>query len=82
MLEETDDWDDDDLDADLSDDDGEPTVPCPYCGEEMLEDSPQCPTCGNYISAEQLPYYRQPMWVVVTAVICLILALGWLLRRW
>ena len=48
----------------------------------MLEDSPQCPACGNYISAEDLPYYRQPMWVVVTAVICLIVALGWVLRGW
>ena len=82
MLEESDDWNDDDIDADLADDETEPTVSCPYCGEEMLEDSPQCPVCGNYISAEELPYYRQPLWVVVTAVICLMVVLGWLIRGW
>ena len=81
-MPEEEDWDNDDLDADLADDGSMDTLPCPYCGEEMLEDSPQCPACGNYISAEELPYYRQPMWVVITAVICLIVALGWVLRSW
>ncbi|NDH94114.1 MAG: hypothetical protein EBZ13_06180 [Planctomycetia bacterium] len=82
MQNDADDWDDDTIDTDLADDGELVTLPCPYCGEEMLEDSPQCPACGNYISAEELPYYRQPLWVVVTAVICLMLVLGWLLRGW
>jgi hypothetical protein len=60
----------------------EPVIPCPYCGEEMLEDSPQCPSCGNYISAEDLPTKSQPLWVVMTAIVCLILALGWVLSGW
>jgi len=36
-------WDDDADEGDDSDD--EPTVPCPYCGWQMLEDSPRCPSC-------------------------------------
>ena len=37
------DWEDSDLadqdfDDDLSDEDEEPTIPCPYCRREILED--------------------------------------------
>lgn len=61
--------------------DDEPTVACPYCGEEMLEDAPQCSHCGNYISAEDHQAVTKPRWVVVTAILCLIMAVGWLLAR-
>ena len=37
------------------DDDEEATVPCPYCRHPIHEDSPRCPACGNYISAEDAP---------------------------
>ncbi|MCE9566263.1 MAG: zinc ribbon domain-containing protein [Planctomycetes bacterium] len=62
--EEEDDWDDgDDYDpadpetypSGLYDDDGPPTVLCPHCRAEILEDSEQCPKCGEYISKEDAP---------------------------
>ncbi len=61
--------------------DDEATVSCPYCGEEMLEDSPQCSHCGNYISAEDHRVATKPTWVVATAILCLLMAVGWLLAR-
>ena len=73
MLEEDEEWDDAYDEEELD----EPLIPCPYCGVEMLEESPQCPSCGNYISAEDLPTTSQPTWVILTAVVCLLLALGW-----
>lgn len=68
-------WDDD---ADASaDSDAEPTVPCPYCREEILEDAPRCPACGNFISAEDHAGTGKPAWVIVTALICLAMAIWW-----
>ena len=71
------DWDDDDSDSGDQDPDDEPTVPCPYCRREILEDSPRCPFCEQYISAEDSPGPGKPFWVVATALICLAIAL-WL----
>jgi uncharacterized paraquat-inducible protein A len=73
--DDEDDWDDASADGDDSGD--EPTLPCPYCGEEMLEDSPRCPSCGQYISAEDQPSPRRPLWVIATALLCLAIALWW-----
>ncbi len=81
MLEDTkygDDWDDD---GDSFDDDDEPVmIACPYCREEMLEDSPRCPSCGKYISEEDAPPSQKPLWVLGTITICLIIALMWLVN--
>jgi hypothetical protein len=63
-----------DFDDDSSD---EPTVPCPYCDQEILEDSPYCPHCERFISAEDHAGPRRPLWVLVTALICLAMALWW-----
>jgi hypothetical protein len=75
------DRDDDDVDSDYGDDyddpDEEPTVPCPYCRREIPEDVLQCPSCERYISAEDHPGRRQPVWIIVTAVICLGMAIWW-----
>lgn len=67
--EEDEDWAGDEADE-------EPTVPCPYCRREMLEDSPRCPYCERYISEEDHSP-RKPMWVIATALACVALAL-WL----
>ena len=78
-----DDWEDDrederdDDSENDTDSDDEPTIPCPYCRREILEDSPRCPFCEQYISAEDSPGPRKPLWVVATALICLATAL-WL----
>jgi len=69
-------WDDDA--ADIGDDaEDEPTVPCPSCRREILEDSPRCPYCEQYISEEDHPSRRQPVWIIVTALICLGIAIWW-----
>ncbi len=75
-------WDDEGNGNDDDFDDGgddEPTIPCPYCGHEILEDSPHCPACERYISSEDSPGPKKPLWVVLTAVVCLLMALMWAL---
>lgn len=75
------DWDNDEVDADygdgLDDSEDEPTVPCPYCRREILEDSPRCPYCERYISEEDHAAPGKPLWVIATALVCLAIAL-WL----
>lgn len=84
-----DDDDDDDRFADAiaedDDDDAEPTVPCPYCRREILEDTPRCPYCERYISTEDgagSALSSRPTWVIVTALVCLAMALAWALGGW
>jgi hypothetical protein len=78
--EEADDWEEDD--ADLShdhDSDEEPTVPCPYCRREILEDVSQCPSCDRFLSAEDHAAPRKPLWIIATALACLAAVLWWVL---
>jgi hypothetical protein len=71
--------DTDDEEFEPGDRDGdEPTVPCPYCGREMLEDSPRCPYCGNYISREDHPPSRKPWWIILGGLAVLYIAYHWL----
>jgi hypothetical protein len=76
------DWDDD-LDAADDSDDGDDdagddtTVPCPFCRHDIFEDAPRCPHCERYLSAEDFTRGAKPVWVVVTAVVCLLIAV-WL----
>lgn len=73
-----DEWDDDDPEFD--DDSAEPpTVACPYCRREILEDTPRCPSCERFISAEDQAAPGKPPWIVATALICLVIALWWAL---
>ena len=78
-----DDWDDDfESDAEDSADsrdengDDEPTRACPYCGDQVYEDSPRCPSCEKYLSDEEAPP-RKPWWMIVTVAICLYLVYRW-----
>ena len=74
-----DEWDPED-DANLADDsEDEPTVPCPYCRREILEDVPQCPYCERSISEEDHAGPRKPLWIIATALVCLAAALWWVL---
>lgn len=68
-----DDWDDDHPEE--GDGDDEPTVPCPSCRHEIFADSPRCPNCGRYLSAEDFAGSTKPLWVVVTAAVCLLAAI-------
>jgi hypothetical protein len=67
---------DDDVDDEQEGEDSgdEPTVPCPSCRAEMFEDSPRCPSCGRFVSAEDAPAQPKPLWVLVTAIVCLAIA--------
>jgi hypothetical protein len=67
----SDDW------SDRGDDD--PTVPCPYCGKEVYDDSPRCPHCGQYISEEDAPPRRTPWWIILGVLLCLCVILVWIL---
>lgn len=69
---------DDDLDDDWSNDESDDGLTeCPYCGEEMYDDSPRCPSCGRYLSQEDAPPEHKPRWIWITAVVLLILMLSW-----
>lgn len=75
---EDDEWEDDGNDADISDDsDEEPTIPCPHCRRDILEDVPQCPYCERYISEEDLANPKKPFWVIATALVLLGIAIWW-----
>ena len=76
--DDPDDWDDEyDAERDYDPDDPEtypeglyvdnspPTVPCPYCRAEIIEDSEQCPRCGNYLTGEDAPSRRGGAWVIL-----------------
>jgi hypothetical protein len=64
-------WNDDE-------DDEEPTVPCPYCGRSIYEDSPRCPYCEHYISEEDITPARKPWWVIVGVLLVFLVVLWWI----
>lgn len=71
-------WDDEFDSGDDSDDGDEPTVACPSCRREIFEDSPRCPYCGRYVSLEDSNAPRKPLWVIVTALVCLAAVIWWI----
>jgi predicted nucleic acid-binding Zn ribbon protein len=62
------------------DDEDDTTDTCPYCGAAIYDDAVRCPRCENYLSREDAPS-RHPWWIVVTAIVCVLLVLGWILGR-
>jgi len=80
--DDDDEWDDDGSDDgdDTEDSDDEPTVPCPYCHREIIEDNARCPYCERYISEEDHPTGKHALWIIVTALICLGVAIWWAVR--
>ena len=48
-------------------------LPCPSCLAVIHEESPQCPRCGEYLSAEQ--FGRKPLWIILGVLVCLGLVL-------
>jgi hypothetical protein len=59
-------------------DEGGLTEPCPYCGKEVYEGAPRCPSCGQYISDEDAPPARKPWWLVLGVVVCLYVVYRWI----
>jgi len=72
----------DDLEGDFDDDDPEndddSVTPCPYCKREIHEDAQRCPYCENYISREDAPPARKPLWVIVGVILALYIVFRWL----
>jgi hypothetical protein len=71
---EEEDWDDEEWD----DEDQAPTVDCPHCGSEVYEDAQRCPHCGEYLSEEDAPPERKPLWIVIGAAACLYIVYRWI----
>ncbi|WP_373650465.1 hypothetical protein [Schlesneria sp. DSM 10557] len=46
-------------------------VPCPHCGELMLEAADYCPSCDRWISSEDAAKKPRPWWMVVILIILL-----------
>jgi hypothetical protein len=74
LRDETD-WNDDD---DFTPDDEEPTIPCPYCNREILEDLVRCPYCENYLSEEDAPPSRKPWWILLGVALALYAVYRWI----
>jgi hypothetical protein len=71
--EDDDDWpgNDDDYDDIANDDDDEGYVPCPHCGETMLEVADYCPSCRRWITTEDRPVKPRSGWMVILILILL-----------
>jgi hypothetical protein len=69
-------WGEDDTEYVPADGDDDPTMECPHCHEMIFDESERCPACGKYLSAEDAPV-RKPLWIVITALICLVVAVLW-----
>jgi len=71
----------DDPDVDYGDD--EATITCPYCGREIHEDSIRCPGCERYVSDEDTPSPRKPLWFIVGFLACAYVVWRWIfLENW
>ena len=72
---------DDETDDDWSEDESDDgLMECPYCGEEMYDDSPRCPACGRYLSTEDGGEEKKPPWIMITATVLIVLMLAWLVN--
>ncbi len=74
---DSDEFDRDESDSDW-DDDG--YIPCPHCGETMLEDADYCPSCERWITDGETNRPRSPVWVMIVAAVLLGLMLTYVLR--
>ena len=72
--EKDDEWpgNDDDDDDEPNNDDDEGYVPCPHCGQTMLEAADYCPSCRRWITTEDLPAKPRPGWIVIIVLILLV----------
>ena len=73
-------WDDTEP-GEPGDEDYDETIPCPYCGKPVYEDAERCPNCERYITGEDAPPARKPLWIVVGAVAALAVVYMWIMRN-
>jgi hypothetical protein len=60
------------------DEDDDLCSPCPHCGREILEESERCPHCEHYLSREDAPPARKPIWILLGVVACLYVVYRWI----
>ena len=60
---------DDDLPDGVYHNDELPTVPCPYCRADVLEEALYCPRCENYLSKEDAPAEPKPKWIWLLLIV-------------
>ncbi len=82
-LDTEDNWDD--PDDDYSSEDETPTMPCPYCQQDIAEDTPRCPHCERYLTTEEMDADQaipdgKPWWLVAGVIVCLVLVYFWIVR--
>jgi hypothetical protein len=80
--------DDDGMDGDGRDEDPDPsdqdvdvnddTIPCPWCRTPIYENSEFCPHCGKYVTEEEAPSSRYPVWIIVGVVLGVIASAIWM----
>lgn len=56
-------WDDD------SESDEAELMVCPSCGAKVYEDAPQCPVCGDYVTADTSAWSDRPWWWIVLGLV-------------
>lgn len=78
MDDDDSDWDDDDIDDESADEDEESTIACPYCNEQIHEDSERCPHCEHYLSDEDAPPARKSWLIVIGTMVCLYIVYRWI----
>jgi hypothetical protein len=76
--ERDDDADHFDDDCALGDEDDDLCMPCPHCGHKILEESERCPHCERYLSREDTPPARKPLWIWVGVIACLYVVYRWI----
>ena len=77
-----DDRDEGPIDQDLADEDGDDLcIPCPHCGREILEESERCPHCEHYLSREDAPHARKPIWILLGVAACLYVVYRWIVLK-
>jgi hypothetical protein len=74
-MDDLEDEEDDDVDTD---DDDDLCIPCPHCGERILEESERCPYCEHYLSKEDAPPAHKPWWIWLGVVACLYVVYHWI----
>ena len=72
-------WEPDDEEWTPDEEDDGVTLPCPHCREPVHEQAERCPHCGWYISEEDAPPVRKPVWLVIGFILALTVALLWAL---
>ena len=73
-------WEDNGYEPDdaESDQEDEPTIPCPGCRREIHEESQRCPYCGQYILEEDVSAGRKPWWIILGVLLALLVIWSWL----